>query len=61
MRFILSAYAGPIPRPVVPIFDFPKNLSETLSIVRWYGVIKCALVEILSFEVLTAKELQSMR
>ena len=36
----------------MPIFDFPKNRSETLSIVRWYGVIKCALVEILSFEVL---------
>ena len=31
IRFILSAYAGPMPRPVVPIFDFPKNLSETLS------------------------------
>ena len=35
-RDILSAYAGPMPRPVVPIFALPRNRSPTLSIVRWY-------------------------
>ena len=47
-----------MPRPVVPIFDLPKNLSETLSMVRWYGVIRWALVEILSFEVLIPRSLR---
>jgi hypothetical protein len=44
----------------VPIFDLPKNLSLTLSIVRWYGVIKWALVEILSFEVSTPRSFKPL-
>ena len=34
MRFILSAYVGPMPRPVVPIRRLPRKRSVTLSIVR---------------------------
>ena len=36
----LSPYAGPIPRPVVPIF-FPANRSVTLSSSTWYGAMMC--------------------
>ena len=35
MRLILSAYAGPMPRPVVPILFLPRNRSVTLSMVVW--------------------------
>ena len=42
-RFILSAYAGPMPRPVVPICRLPRKRSVTLSSVRWYGMIRWAL------------------
>ena len=35
MRLILSAYVGPIPRPVVPMLFLPRNRSVTLSIVAW--------------------------
>ena len=34
VRLILSAYVGPMPRPVVPILRLPRNRSVTLSIVR---------------------------
>src|SRR5438552_749238 len=39
IRFILSAYVGPIPRPVVPILRLPANRSVTLSRVVLYGGI----------------------
>ena len=42
-RLILSAYVGPMPRPVVPIWRLPRKRSVTLSMVRWYDVITCAL------------------
>ena len=42
-RLILSAYAGPMPRPVVPILFLPRNRSVTLSTVEWYDAITCAL------------------
>ena len=42
-RLILSAYAGPMPRPVVPIWRLPRKRSVTLSSVRWYCVMTCAL------------------
>ena len=32
-RLILSAYAGPMPRPVVPIWFLPRKRSVTLSMV----------------------------
>ena len=35
MRLILSAYVGPMPRPVVPIWFLPRNRSVTLSMVVW--------------------------
>ena len=41
-RLILSAYAGPMPRPVVPIWRLPRKRSVTLSSVRWYCVMTCA-------------------
>ena len=31
IRFILSAYVGPMPRPVVPSRLVPRNRSVTLS------------------------------
>ena len=34
IRFILSAYVGPMPRPVVPIRREPRKRSVTLSSVR---------------------------
>ena len=39
----MSEYAGPIPRPVVPIWFLPRNRSVTLSTVEWYGAMMCAL------------------
>ena len=42
-RLILSAYAGPMPRPVVPIWFLPRKRSVTLSIVEWYDAMTCAL------------------
>ena len=42
MRLILSAYVGPMPRPVVPMLFLPRNRSVTLSIVVWYDVIRWA-------------------
>ena len=41
----MSAYVGPIPRPVVPILALPRNRSPTLSRVTWYGVIRWALAD----------------
>jgi hypothetical protein len=34
---------GPMPRPVVPIMRLPRKRSVTLSSVRWYWVMTCAL------------------
>ena len=45
VRLILSAYVGPMPRPVVPIRFLPRNRSVTLSRVMWKLVITCALAE----------------
>ena len=42
-RLTLSAYVGPMPRPVVPILFLPRKRSVTLSIVEWYDAITCAL------------------
>jgi hypothetical protein len=42
MRFILSAYVGPMPRPVVPMRRLPRKRSATLSSVRLYEAIRCA-------------------
>ncbi len=48
IRATLSPYAGPMPRPVVPILDLPRYRSVTLSRARWYGMIRCASAEITS-------------
>jgi len=37
LRFILSSYAGPMPRDVVPILTRPGAFSAASSIIRWYG------------------------
>ena len=58
MRLILSAYVGPMPRPVVPIWFLPRKRSVTLSTVVWYDVIRCALLEIVSRLVSTPRALR---
>ena len=44
LRLILSAYAGPMPRPVVPIFLFPLSFSLATSRALWYGMIRWAFL-----------------
>ena len=44
-RLTLSAYVGPMPRPVVPILFLPRKRSVTLSTVTWYGAMTWALAE----------------
>ena len=46
----MSAYAGPIPRFVVPRLARPRYRSVTLSNSRWYGMIRWALPLISSLE-----------
>ncbi len=41
-RAILSSYAGPMPKPVVPIARRPARASRARSIARWYGSTICA-------------------
>ena len=41
-REALSAYAGPIPRRVVPICSRPSFVSPAVSSSRWYGMIRWA-------------------
>ena len=45
MREALSAYAGPIPRRVVPICSLPSRRSDAWSIATCHGMIRCALPE----------------
>ena len=45
IREALSAYAGPIPRRVVPIWSVPRRRSEAWSIAMCHGMIRCALPE----------------
>jgi len=45
IRVALSAYAGPIPRFVVPIWSRPRRLSLAESIATCHGMIRCALPE----------------
>ena len=45
MRVALSAYAGPIPRRVVPICSFPSRRSRAPSSATCHGMIRCALPE----------------
>ena len=47
-RAALSAYAGPIPRRVVPIWSLPSRFSPAPSIAMCHGMIRCALPEIRS-------------
>ncbi len=42
-RAVLSVYAGPMPRRVVPILAAPLASSCSASSSRWYGMITCAL------------------
>ena len=42
-RAALSAYAGPMPRRVVPIWSLPSFVSPAWSSSMWYGMIRCAL------------------
>ena len=44
-RDALSAYAGPMPRLVVPICLLPSQISCIRSSRMWYGMIRCALPE----------------
>ncbi len=55
IRFILSAYVGPMPRPVVPILRLPRKRSATLSSVRLYGGIRCAFALTTSRDVSTPR------
>src|SRR5262245_4150989 len=41
-RAILSSYAGPMPRPVVPMLPAPRRRSRARSTARWYGRMRCA-------------------
>ena len=50
-RPTLSAYVGPMPRPVVPMARLPRNRSVTRSRVWWYGATMWALPEMRSLEV----------
>ena len=54
-RLILSEYAGPMPRPVVPMRRLPRNRSVTLSSVRLYGAMTWAADETLRAEVSTPR------
>ncbi len=45
-----------MPRPVVPIWRLPRKRSVTLSIVRWYCVMTCALALTSSRETSTPRE-----
>ena len=47
-RDALSAYAGPIPRRVVPIWSLPRRRSPAPSIAMCQGMIRWALPEIRS-------------
>ena len=42
-RSALSAYAGPMPRFVVPSLFFPSRRSVSASSSWWYGRMRCAL------------------
>ena len=55
IRLTLSAYAGPTPRPVVPIRRLPRKRSVTLSITWWYGAMMCALAEIRKIDACTPR------
>ena len=44
-RVALSAYAGPMPRRVVPICSLPSRRSLARSIATCHGMIRCALPE----------------
>ena len=44
-RRALSAYAGPMPRRVVPIWSRPSASSESASMIRCHGMIRWALPE----------------
>ncbi len=56
-RAILSAYVGPMPRPVVPSLRLPRKRSVTLSSVRLYGVMTCAAALTTSRDVSTPRAL----
>ena len=45
MRDALSAYAGPMPRRVVPIWRLPRRRSDAWSIAMCHGMIRCAFPE----------------
>ena len=45
MRVALSAYAGPMPRRVVPIWSLPRRRSRAPSSATCHGMIRCALPE----------------
>ena len=45
MREALSAYAGPMPRRVVPICSLPSRRSDAWSIATCHGMIRCAFPE----------------
>ena len=54
-RLTLSAYAGPMPRPVVPILFLPRKRSVTLSMIEWYDAITWA------FELTTSRPIGTLR
>ncbi len=56
-RLILSEYVGPMPRPVVPILRLPRKRSVTLSSVRLYDGITCALALTIRRDVSTPRAL----
>ena len=58
-RLILSAYAGPMPRPVVPIFFLPRKRSVTLSTVEWYDAITWALALTTSGPIVTSRSISA--
>ena len=48
-----------MPRPVVPIWRLPRKRSVTLSTVRWYWVMMCALALTLRRDTSTPREISA--
>ena len=59
-RPTLSPYAGPMPRPVVPIRADPRYRSTTRSSARWCGITRCASAEMSSRSHVTSRVGQSV-
>ena len=57
MREALSAYAGPMPRRVVPICRLPSRRSDAWSIATCHGMIRCAFPDSATIDVSTPRSI----